>query len=1064
MKNYKTLNNVFGWLSFAIAAFVYLSTIESTASLWDCGEFIVSGYKLEVGHPPGAPLFMMMMRFFTLFAPSSDYVGIMANATSALMSAFTILFLFWSISHLARKLIRKNIVDYKLVNYIVVFSSAIVGALAYTFSDTFWFSAVEAEVYATSSLITAVVFWAILKWEECADEKYANRWLALLAYITGLSIGVHLLNLLAVPAIVFVYYFRKYPVTKWGVVKISVFTVLLLAFSVWGLIPGIPKMASWFELPFVNDLGLPINSGVLFYVLLLVVLLGSSIYYTLSQNKTYYKTAMICIGVLSFMIVWCVVSSFLPWYSILLLALFLAVGWWVITYYFNQKSFAFANTILLCFSMVILGYGSYAMIVIRSSANPPMDQNNPDNIFALIGYLNRDQYGDRPLVSGPYYNAPAIGATDKPTYVRVSNRYELAGTKTDVEFDPRYTTIFPRMPRVAGLSDDKLAVYKSYTTGRSVPGATGEQAIVPTFRDNLRFLFDYQLNYMYWRYFLWNFAGRQNDLQATKGDPTRGNWISGFNFIDEGRIGPQENQPSFLANNKGRNVYYMLPLLLGLLGLGYQLLRDKRNFTVVMLLFFFTGIAIVLYLNQSPNEPRERDYAYAGSFYAFSIWIGLGVIAIYKLLKRFSPSVIASGVATVASFAVPVIMCQQNWDDHNRKGRYVSADFGYNYLNSCNENGIVFVYGDNDTFPLWYNQEVEEVRTDMRVANGMYLSADWYYGQMMRKVYTSERFITTATPDKIAGNRRDQIPVSEQIKEPINAASALNFVMSDDDSRKVGVSTLAGATKLNFFPSKYLTVPISKTQVTLDDSLNLSNTSRTSQSLLITLPNTLIKPHLAIIDIVANNFMLRPIYFGITLPAEYQMGLGTNLQLEGLAYQLVPFDAQQPGKKVNIDKTYDLLMNVFRYRGINNPHVYMDETARRHITFYRRVFFDLGDAMVATGKTDSLRLLLDKYEEVMPTLNDPLSLYGTTQLVKLYMLAGEKEKATNLTEYLCKEITLTIDHYLNLMNKRYNMSSEISVPLITLNNLYITVRQLQDKDLIQIVEKVWTQYNYLMGS
>lgn len=1060
MKNYKILNNIFGWVAFAIAAIVYLLTIEPTASLWDCGEFIVSGYKLEVGHPPGAPLFMMIMRFFTLFAPSSEYASVMANAMSALMSAFTILFLFWSISHLARKLISKNIEDYKAGDYIVVLGSAMMGALVYTFSDTFWFSAVEAEVYATSSLITAVVFWAILKWEECADEKYANRWLVLLAYITGLSVGVHLLNLLAVPAIIFVYYFRKYPVTKGGIVKTSIVAIVLLAFLIWGLIPGIPKMASWFELPFVNDLGLPINSGFAFYIIILATLLCSAIYYTVSRNKTFYKITLACIGIISLMVIWSVASSYLPWYSILLLAIGLGALWFVITYYFNKKSFAFSNTVLLCISMIILGYSSYAMVVIRSSANPPMDQNNPDNIFALIGYLNRDQYGDRPLAYGAYYNAPVVSVEEEMMYVRVGNRYEKAGWKQKAEYDPRYTTLFPRMHSSA---PDKVNVYKTYITGNPVPGATGDEAVVPKFSENIHFLFDYQLGFMYWRYFMWNFAGRQNDLQATKGDPTRGNWISGIKFIDEARLGPQEGQPAFMTENKGHNVYYMLPLLLGLIGLAYQLMRDKRNFTVVMLLFFFTGIAIVIYLNQAPNEPRERDYAYAGSFYAFAIWIGLGVMAIYKLLNRAMPSVAASSVATAVSLVIPVIMCEQNWDDHDRSGRYVATDFGYNYLMSCDKNGIVFVYGDNDTFPLWFNQEVEEVRTDMRVANAMYISADWYYQQMMRKTYTSEAFKTTATPEKIAGNRRDNIPIFESIKEPINAESALNFVLSDDDNKKTPITRkIMGESKINYFPSKRLLKPINKQQVINDGLVPVSDTAYISSALLMTLPNSVIKPYLAIIDIVTNNFPQRPIYFGSTLPSEYQVGLGNNLQLEGLAYRLVPFNTYQAHNMVNIDKTYDLIMNQFRMRGLNDPNVYMDETARRQqLSFYRKVFFDLGDALAAQGKTDSLRLLLKKYEEVLPMTSDPL--FGVNGLVKLYWDAGEVDKTIELVNNLCAEYDKEIAYYQKLIGLRYDVMNEINRPLSGLNNLNTLANYTQNSTIINSVKNVVSKYSQYFG-
>ncbi|MDR1887005.1 MAG: DUF2723 domain-containing protein, partial [Prevotellaceae bacterium] len=553
---YKKLNDITGWAVFAIAAFTYISTVEPTASLWDCSEFILSAHKLEVGHPPGAPLFAMLGHVFTMFA-SPENVALMANILSALCSAFTILFLFWSITHLSRRFVNKKASELSLSEQIMVIGSGIVGALAYTFSDTFWFSAVEGEVYAASSFITAVVFWAILKWEEQADSAGSNRWLILIAYITGLSIGIHLLNLLVVPAIVFVYYFKKYEVTRKGIIRTGIVSILLLGILVWGIIPQTPVIASWFERLFVNTLGLPINSGLLFFVFALIAALSYAVYYTHRNRKIV------------------------------------------------------LNTIFLCLSFCLLGLGSYAMIVIRSSADTPMNQNRPDNIFALIKYINREQYGSEPLLTGPNYtDADKYDVVSKKTYVRVGDKYV-----EDLTFEHKYlkTVLFPRM--WSNRKDSHIQTYKSYMTGES-----------PTYADNIRFFIDYQVGFLYWRYFMWNFAGRQNDMQGSKYDPTKGNWISGIKFIDEARLGSMDDMPKYLAENKGTNKYYFIPLILGLFGFIYQLKKDKKGFTVVALLFFFTGIAIIIYLNQPPDPPRERDYAYAGSFYAFAIWIGLGIV------------------------------------------------------------------------------------------------------------------------------------------------------------------------------------------------------------------------------------------------------------------------------------------------------------------------------------------------------------------------------------------------------------------------------------------------------
>ncbi|MDR0419406.1 MAG: DUF2723 domain-containing protein, partial [Prevotellaceae bacterium] len=583
MLTYKKLNNIIGWLVFAAATTIYILTIEPTASFWDCGEFISCAYKLLVGHPPGAPLFLMIGRLFTMISPSN--AAVMMNIMSALCSSFTILFLFWSITHLTRKLFPvKEGENRTTFEKIIIFGAGIVGALAYTFSDSFWFSAVEGEVYAMSSFFTAVVFWAMLKWEEEADQTYANRWLIFIAYLMGLSIGVHLLNLLAIPAMVFIYYFKKYKVSAKGLIYATIVAVLILGATLYGIIPGTFKVGSWFELLFVNNFGLSYNVGLIFYTALLFALLGYGIYYTYKKGKVV------------------------------------------------------ANTIILCATVVIIGYSSYAMILVRSAANPSMDQNNPDNVFNLMSYLNRDQYGDRPLFKGQYFNAPSLAAEDgDPIYAALDGRYEVVDRKLKLKYDERFTTIFPRM---FSSSPEHVRFYQSWRggyKGRStrVMNAEGKPEVVkiPTFRDNLNFFFSYQLGFMYFRYFMWNFAGRQNDNQG-HGELINGNWISGIPFIDNARLGDQSDLPKSLKDNKGRNKYYMLPLLLGIIGAIFQFRRNKKDFTVVMLLFFFTGIAIVMYLNQNPIQPRERDYSYAGSFYAYAIWIGLGVAGVAQLLKK----------------------------------------------------------------------------------------------------------------------------------------------------------------------------------------------------------------------------------------------------------------------------------------------------------------------------------------------------------------------------------------------------------------------------------------------
>jgi hypothetical protein len=906
----------------------------------------LSAYKLEVGHPPGAPLFAMLGHLFTMFASSPEYVALAANIFSTLCSAFTILFLFWSITHLARRFVNRKSSEYSVSETVMILSCGIVGALAYTFSDTFWFSAVEGEVYAVSSFITAIVFWAILKWEEQADSAYSNRWLILIAYITGLSIGVHLLNMLVVPAIVFVYYFKKYTITIKGIISTSVISVILLGVLVWGIIPQTPVIASWFELLFVNGLGLPINSGLLFFVAVLIAVLAYIIHYT-------YKKKQIVL-----------------------------------------------NTIALGLSFCLLGLCSYAMIVVRSSAGTPMNQNRPDNIFSLIKYINREQYGSAPLISGPYYtNADKYDVVTKTTYIRVGDKY-VEDEMSEIKY--KNITLFPRM--WSNRKDSHIQVYKSYTTGTS-----------PTFADNLHFFFDYQVGFMYWRYFLWNFVGRQNDMQGSKSDPTMGNWISGIKPIDEMRLGTMDNRPKYLEENKGYNKYYFIPLILGLLGLLYQLKEDKKGLAIVTLLFFFTGVAIIMYLNQTPEEPRERDYAYTGSFYAFAIWIGLGIACLFNALTEVTKKkIVAAPLALLIGLSAPIIMAQQNWDDHDRSGRYIATDFGYNYLISCDANAILYTFGDIDTFTTWYNQEVEGVRRDIKIINFMYLESDWYYTQMMSRTYEAAPLATTATEEQILGESKIPAPI-EEMRPSLTVKQALQLFFSGKTVRKYSGREFVR------FPTKNLLLPVNIDQF-IETGL-IVDTSAIVPSILFRLSSSMItRARLGALDFAANNFHDRPIYYGGQDDA-FMMGVNNNLRDEGLVKRLLPENTQR--HPVNVDKTFDLLMTQYRFRGLNDSTVFVDETSRQQmIPHYRNAFFSLANYLRTTGDKERLKQLMEKYLEVFPTMernvsSAPYSMYtfSTNPVVEYCLYSGLRDYGITLAQELTDEYKREIEYYTRLRQK-----------------------------------------------
>lgn len=988
--SFRLINRVTGWVTFAIASIVYLLTVEPTSSLWDCGEFITTAVGLQVGHPPGAPLFMIISRLFAIFAPSPEKQAAMVNCMSALASAFTILFLFWSITHLARKLVVKKDEEMTLGQTLAIMGASLVGALTYTFTDTFWFSAVEGEVYAMSSLFTALVFWAILKWENVAFEPYANRWLVLIAFLIGLSIGVHLLNLLAIPAIVFVYYFKKYTPTTVGILKTGILSLIILGVINFGIIPGVIKIAGWFELMFVNGMGAPFNTGVIIYVLLIIAGLTWGICYTLKKN----------------MAIW--------------------------------------NTILTCFMVILIGYSSYSMIVIRSISNPPIDENSPDNVFSLLSYIQRDQYGQSPLFYGQYFNAPLINIKDgEPIYYQdeTKGEYIKIGSKPIYEYDARFCGFFPRMH-----SNNRPPYYEQEYNrwGGKLNGPTymvnGNPITKPSFGNNLKYFFNYQFGHMYWRYFMWNFSGRQNDMQGY-GDIRNGNWITGIKFLDKMRLGNQSELPDSMTSEKAYNKYYMLPFILGLIGMFYQYRKGrsgKQDFWVVMLLFILTGIAIIVYLNQPPLEPRERDYAYAGSFYAFAIWIGLGVLAVWEWVsKKVDSKISAVAVTAVLLFAVPVNMAAQNWDDHDRNNRYATTAHAKNYLNSCAPNAILFTYGDNDTFPLWYVQEVEGVRRDVRIVNLSLLAGDWYIDQMKRKAYESTGVPISFTKAQYHAGVRDQIVIQEQYKLA-NLKDAMEFVGSD-----LAQTKLRGYNEpMDYMPARNLFLPVDSAKVIANGTVKPENADQIVKTVDIALKgNYLNKSQLMVLDILATNNWERPVYFGIGMGTDSYLGFEKYFQLEGAAYRVVPIRTQDEGYydfgRIDSDILYDNLMNKFEWGNIKNPKVNIDYFHDNTIGVmkYRNTFLRLADRLNSEGKTAEAIAVLDKSLEELPTSQVPAD-NNLINYIPLYYGLEQNEKANVLVRELV-ENNYQMLKYINSLSPEYarNLRQEENTSLKVLQLL-----------------------------
>jgi hypothetical protein len=1010
MKNYKLINNISGWAVFIVAAITYLMTIESTASLWDCGEFIASGYKLEVGHPPGNPVFMILARFFTLFAGGNvSKVAAMVNAMSALASAFTILFLFWTITSLARKILLKEEHQYKSGRITAVIAAGIVGALAYTFSDSFWFSAVEGEVYATSSLFTAAVYWAILKWEDVAEEKFADRWIILIAFLMGLSIGVHLLNLLALPAIVLVYYFKKFEFS-WKGLLISLSTSMaLLALLMYGIMPGVVTISSKFDLFFVNTLGLPSNSGMVFHIILLAVLLILAVKFSFTSSN-HGKNAALAIAALFFTGIWVISGS-----TVLNILIMIVISG--VIYYIAVKSRTILNTTLTAIMVILIGYSSNAIIVIRSSANTPLNENNPSNPFNLLYFLNREQYGERPLFRGAYFNAPVTDyKSGKPKYALENGKYIITGHNLEREYDPRFITLFPRM---WSEQSDHQEIYQEWGKIKGTPiqvtDQAGEKKVIrrPTFIENLRFMFSYQFDYMYFRYFMWNFSGKQNDTQGT-GGAINGNWITGIKFLDEPRLGTSD-LPRDMKNDTSRNRYYLLPFLLGLAGMFYHLNRDNRNWGIILLLFVMTGLAIVFYLNQYPNQPRERDYAYAGSFYFFSVWIGLGVLALFEGISRLTGEKVAAPVAGLLCFlAVPALMGSENWDDHDRSGRYLARDVATDYLNSCSPGAILFTNGDNDTFPLWYAQEVEGKRTDIRVCNLMLLNTDWYINQMKSKTYESDPLPITLPVKKYYDGINNQIFIVEKTKDPVDISTIIDWINSDNKGTKVQVSA---SEILDIIPSRTIRIPVDAAKVIASGTVKPEDAGKIVPYIDIKLKgSSILKSQLIVLDILAHNNWERPIYF-VTGYHNDAFGLEEYFQLEGLAYRLLPIKSENKNwleyGRIDTDILYENMIKKFVWGGAKEKGVNIDYNHRRTIIVVkaRMNYARLAQALSAEGKNEKALEVLDYCMEALPLEKISYDPY-MADIIESYYIAGGTEKAVEMTKAFCDYYYERLDYYL----------------------------------------------------
>ena len=969
-KKFTLWNRVTAVVVTLIAAVTYILTLEPTASFWDCGEFIASSYKLEVGHPPGNPVFQLFARLFTIFADNM-HAAVAVNAFSAICSALTIFFLYLTIVFLAKRIIKPSAEGtYSLGKAIAIFGSGAVGALAYTFSDTFWFSAVEGEVYAMSSLITALVFWAMTKWYDQADQPYANRWIVLISLLMGLSIGIHLLNLLAIPALVFLYYYKQredghYSLKEY--VKIFLVSVVILAVILFGIIPYLPKIAAYFDLFFVNTLGLPFNSGAAFFMLLLLGLCFWGLFRTMKQGKV------------------------------------------------------FANTVLLCFTMIVIGFSLFTIVIIRSSAKTPTNEYQPDNPFTLVRYLGREQYGSNPLVYGQYFDAP-YDIEETRYWAPMGDEYIHTEGPGDVTYASEGKMLFPRM----WSSDSRhISFYKSYmgNGGHVVKGAEHKK---PTFFQNLAFFFDYQMNWMYWRYFMWNFAGRQNDIHSpSPGDPFIGNWESGITPLDNFRLGDQSAAPGYLKDNPAKNHYYMLPLLLGLIGLFFQFGRDKRGCWLTFLMFFMTGIAIVVYLNQPPFQVRERDYAYAGSFYSFSIWIGLAVAAVYSWLEERmkGKEAVAASAVTILLLGVPALMAAQNWDDHDRSNRYTAVEMAKNYLNSVGPNGILVTHGDNDTFPLWYAQEVENVRTDVRIANTSLLGTDWHIDQMKYAMNESAPLDLTVGPKQYLYGTNEFI----YIYDTRDTAFLLSDVMRIFKHPEAKLP-LTGGKMVDYIMSRKFIIPVNKENVIKYGILDEKYADMIPDQITLTIPKDksyLTKPELFMLDLLSNYQWDRPINL-LSMGGDINIGMKDYLMYEGFSYKFVPIKNRMKSTEIGFadpEDLYEKMKNVFSWDALKRTDYFVDY--QNYYTFcgvlsQRQIFVNVAKEMLKIGDSARAVEMLDMCQEAVPAENYPLDMtylgfsneYMVIDMIETYYNAGADDKALDLSRRLADELFVSTEFFL----------------------------------------------------
>ncbi len=1001
MQYFKKWNNLVGWLVFAAALISYVLTTESTASWWDCMEFTATSYKLEVGHPPGAPLFMMIMRLFTMLSfGNTEWVGFAANLGSCVASSFCILFMFWTITRLARKMYTKGLdgngVEFDPANKThvwTVIGAGIIGSLAYTFSDTFWFSAVESEVYALSSMFTALVVWLMFRWEEVADEPGSTRWLILIAYVMGLSIGVHILNLLAIPALVLMFYFRKSSrVTAKGVVLALIASGGILAAVYKMIMPWTVNIGAWFDRMFVNSLGLPTNSGMVTWVVVLFALVG--------------------------------------------------LGVWIT----HKKGKVLANTILLCVGVILVGYSSYASVVIRSSANPPMNSNRPDNPYALLQLMSRAQYGSHPLLYGQSYSSLPIDykfSTD--WYLGEDGKYQKREQIAKYVYAPGTETLFPRMYDY--MSQKGYEAWMGEIKTRTVQVPDYGAVKIPTFGEHLRYFFSYQLNYMYWRYFMWNFVGRQDDIQG-RGDILHGNWLSGINAIDALYLGPQDDLPEEVERNPGRNKFFFLPFLLGILGLIAQVGKDRRGFAIVLSLFVMMGLALVVYFNNLvPYAVRERDYIYAGSFYAFSIWIGLGVLWIQEIVaKLFKKECwVSAAVATAVCAIVPGLLAAQGWDDHDRSGRSIGSDLGYNELVSTLPNSIIMNFGDNDSFPLWYIQEVENMRPDVRIMNMSYIGADWYIEQMRHAYNESAPVPLTIPMDVYRANTILNVHEVIEGARPIKAV--LDFVASRDPQTKLENDY---GTVSDYIPTGKLTIPVNRENVLAAGIVRPEDAHLIVDSIEFTLPKQIDITQFVFLDLLSNFDWKRPLYFTYAQLAR-DIGLGDWLQADGWAFRLVPirtpYKASDWGYgRIDTERTYDLLMNRYKYGNANDPGVYVDHFSINNLQFVGAytAFARLANALIdeddrarAAGIADSAKVevpVMNGRQRAVEVLDRaliefPLSKFNYEYLshyplIEAYYAAGATERADALLEDYANTLQEYIEYYLRFRGAKADLVAE----------------------------------------